>query len=150
EASGAADADERYYGISADDVASANPADVAAGTVTTNTQAGPGPAFIFPTTAGNPNLQPEEADTWTLGTVVNLGRGSGIFSDVSFSIDYYTIEVTNAIGEQSADIVMRQCVDAAFNPTFDPNSPFCAGFGVTRTDSSEISSGRSSITAGSR
>ncbi|HEX6997469.1 MAG TPA: TonB-dependent receptor [Gammaproteobacteria bacterium] len=126
ELSGNVNADEQYYGVSAATVASADPADVAAGNVTTNPQAA-GPAFLFPTTVGNASVEPEQADTWTLGAVIDLG-GSGRFSDVSLSVDYYDIEVSNAIGEQSPDIVMRQCTDPAFNPTFDPNSPFCDGF----------------------
>ena len=44
------------------------------------------------------------------------------------SIDYYTIKVKDAIGEQSIDIVERQCTDPIYNPTFDPNSPYCDGF----------------------
>ena len=119
EASGQANADEQYYGVSAEDVA--------AGVAPTTPQA-EGGAVLFPTTVGNPNLDPEKADTWTLGTVIDFGGLSGIFSDASISIDYYDIEVSDAIGEQSADIVMRQCVDPAFNPTFDPDSPFCDGF----------------------
>jgi len=132
EASGQANADESYYGVSAEAVAAANPQDVIDGNVTPNPQPA-GPAFLFPTTVGNPNLEPEEADTWTLGAVIDFGRGTGVFSDISLAIDYYDIEVNKAIGEQSADIVMRQCVDPAFNPTFDPNSPFCDGFRRNQT-----------------
>src|SRR5690606_20049486 len=108
-------------------VASADPAAVAAGNVTTTPQ-GAGPSFLFPTTVGNPNLDTEEADTWTLGAVFDLAFGTGVFSDIRVSIDYYDIEVSSAIGEQSAGFVIRQCTDPAFNPTFDINSPFCAGF----------------------
>jgi len=126
-ASGRADADELFYGVPWETVAAANPEDVVDGNVTTTPQSA-GPSLLFPTTVGNPNLEPEEADTWTLGAVLDLGRGTGVFSDISLSIDYYDIEVTKAIGEQSPDIVMRQCVDPAFNPTFDPDSPFCDGF----------------------
>lgn len=118
EATGDVTADEQFYGISA--------AAVAAGQAPTTTQASGG-AFLFPTTVGNATLAPEEADTWTVGTVIDLPF-DGLFSDMRISLDYYKIEVADAIGEQSADIVMRQCVDAAFNPTFDINSPFCDGF----------------------
>lgn len=127
EASGNLAADEQFYGVSAATVAAADPAAVAAGDVTTTAQPA-GPSFLFPTTAGNEALTLEVADTWTLGTVIDLPIGSGPFADVRLSVDYYDIEVTDAIGEQSADIVMRQCVDPAFNPGFDPGSPFCEGF----------------------
>ncbi|HEX6994600.1 MAG TPA: TonB-dependent receptor [Gammaproteobacteria bacterium] len=128
EGSGNVNADEQYYGVSAETVASADPDAVAAGDVTTNPQ-GAGASFLFPTTVGNANLDPETADTWTLGAVIDLGATlTGRFSNVRLSVDYYDIEVSDAIGEQSPDIVMRQCTDPAFNPTFDPNSPFCDGF----------------------
>src|SRR5690606_37596172 len=65
--------------------------------------------------------------------VIDLAIGTGLFSDMSISVDYYDIEVTNAIGEQSADIVMRQCTDPAFNPELDPASPFCQGFNRNAT-----------------
>jgi iron complex outermembrane recepter protein len=130
--SGNPNADAQYYGVPAETVASADPAAVAAGQVTTTPQ-GTGAAFLFPTTIGNPNLIPEEADTWTLGAVFDLPFERGLFSDMRLSIDYYDIEVTDAIGEQSPDIVMRQCTDPAFNPDFDPNSPFCEGFNRNAT-----------------
>lgn len=127
EATGNVNADEQFYGVSAEVVAAADPAAVAAGEVTTTAQ-GAGPAFLFPTTVGNEGLDTEEADTWTLGAVIDMPFDSGLFSDMRVSIDYYDIEVTDAIGEQSPDIVMRQCTDPAFNPDFDINSPFCEGF----------------------
>ena len=132
EASGSATADEQYYGVPAETLASADPAAVAAGLVTTTPQPA-GPAFLFPTTVGNPNLDTEEADTWTIGAVIDLALGEGLFSDVRISVDYYDIEVSEAIGEQSPDIVMRQCTDPAFNPTFDPGAPLCQGFNRNAT-----------------
>ncbi|MBN1237906.1 MAG: TonB-dependent receptor [Gammaproteobacteria bacterium] len=132
EATGNPTADDQFYGVAAETVASADPAAVAAGTVTTTPQ-GAGPSFLFPTTIGNPTLDTEEADTWTLGAVIDLALERQIFSDMRISIDYYDIEVSSAIGEQSPDIVMRQCADPAFNPDFDINSPFCAGFNRNAT-----------------
>ncbi len=125
-ASGNPTADQSFYGIPA--------ADVAAGAAPTTTQPA-GPSFLFPTTVGNSSLNPEKADTWTLGAVINLSFDSGLSSDLQLSADYYDISVSDAIGEQSPDIVMRQCTSAAFNPTFDPNSPYCAGFRRNATGS---------------
>jgi len=132
EATGNVTADEQFYGISAAALAAADPAAVAAGQVTTTPQ-GAGPSFLFPTTVGNPTIDTEEADTWTIGAVIDVSLGDRLFSDMQVSVDYYDIEVSNAIGEQSADIVMRQCTDPAFNPTFDISSPFCAGFNRNAT-----------------
>lgn len=126
-ASGNTSADVSFYGTSADVLANADVADLA-DLVTNAGGSAAGGAFLFPSTVGNPNLTPEKADTWSFGGVIDLGSGTGLFSDVRISLDYYSIEVTDAIGEQSADIVMRQCTDAAFNPTFDPTSPLCDGF----------------------
>src|SRR5690606_19157960 len=132
EASGNVTADEQFYGVPAGTLALADPAAVAAGEVTTTPQPA-GPSFLFPTTVGNPTVDTEEADTWTVGAVIDLALGTGLFSDIRISVDYYDIEVKNAIGEQSSDIVMRQCTDPAFNPTFDPASPFCTGFNRNAT-----------------
>ena len=120
ENSGDATADSAYYGVTYQEVM-ADP-----DSVTTNQSAGG--SFLFPTTVGNPNLEPETADTWTLGVVVDSPFENPWISDFRISADYYKIEIEDAIGQQSGDIVMQQCVDSTFNPTHDPNSPFCAGF----------------------
>lgn len=86
-----------------------------------------GASFVFPTTQGNPNLQPETAKTWTAGMVISSPFESAMLNRMRLTVDYYNIKVTNAIGAQSADIIQRQCFDVAFNPTLDANSPYCAG-----------------------
>jgi iron complex outermembrane receptor protein len=83
--------------------------------------------FLWPINVGNPNLTPEVADTWTLGAVFNSDFDDPWLSDLRVSIDYYSIEITDAIGQQSGGLVMRQCLDPLFNPTFDPDSPYCDG-----------------------
>lgn len=98
-----------------------------------------GYAFMWPVTYGNENLSPEKADTWTIGFVLDSFIDNiPALMDWRISIDYYSIKVKDAIGEQTTDVVMRQCVDPAFNPTYDPNSIYCAGFirgvdGLTQT-----------------
>lgn len=74
-----------------------------------------------------PGLQPEKADTWTVGVVIDSNFVNPWLSNLQVSIDYYSIEVTDAIGRQSGGLVMRQCLDPIFNPTFDVNSPYCDG-----------------------
>jgi outer membrane receptor protein involved in Fe transport len=86
-----------------------------------------GGGVVFPTLAGNPNLRPETADTWTGGVVITSPFESDLFRRLRLSVDYFNIKVDDAIGEQSVDIAQRQCFDTAFNATLDPNSPFCAG-----------------------
>jgi outer membrane receptor protein involved in Fe transport len=108
----------------------ASPAEVR--TLVTLPQAAGG-GFAFPTLRGNANLTPETADTWTAGTVISSPFEAPLLSRLRLTIDYYRLKVNHAIGQQSVDIVMRQCVDPAFNPTFDPDSPFCAGFARNQT-----------------
>jgi iron complex outermembrane receptor protein len=83
--------------------------------------------FYWPINVGNDSLTPEIADTWTLGAVIDSQLDDPWLSDLRVSIDYYSIEITDAIGQQSGGLVMRQCLDPAFNPTYDVNSPYCDG-----------------------
>lgn len=91
---------------------------------------GAGASFVFVSSQGNPDLKPETAKTWTIGTVISSPSQSPWFRGVRLSVDYYNIKVDDAIGLQTGDIIQRQCFDAAFNPTYDVDSPFCAG--ITR------------------
>ena len=83
--------------------------------------------FAFPSLLGNPNVGPEQADTWTAGMVINSPFTSPAFSGLRLAIDYYNIKVSNAIGAQSIDVVHQQCFSTEYNPTLSINSPFCAG-----------------------
>jgi iron complex outermembrane recepter protein len=93
-----------------------------------NDQPAGGAGFLWPLNIGNDELQPEVADTYTVGVVIDSPFQNPWLSNIRLSVDYYMIEINDAIGNQSADIVMYQCVDPSFNPTFDPNSPYCSGF----------------------
>ena len=65
---------------------------------------------------GNPNLDVEESDTVTLGFVMSPPFLEGL----NFTVDYFDIEVTEAITETTAE----QVINACYGQT-DPNSPFC-------------------------
>jgi len=119
ELSGNTDADFQYYG---DDYRAIREDPSLAENQPTGTF-----AFFWPHIVGNDALTPEIADTWTLGTVLDSNFDNPWLSDLRVSIDYYSIEITDAIGQQSGGLVMRQCLDPEFNPTFDVNSPFCEG-----------------------
>lgn len=93
-----------------------------------------GQAFAFPSVRGNPNLQPETAKTWTLGTVIDSPWEGEMTRNLRLSIDYYNIKVADAIGPQSVDVAQRQCFDPTFNPTFDVNSSFCRGINRVAND----------------
>jgi len=54
---------------------------------------------------GNPDLQPEEAETWTVGFVATPSFLPGF----SASVDYYDIQITKAISTVGASITMQLC-----------------------------------------
>lgn len=69
--------------------------------------------------AGNPNLTPEESESWTAGIVLRPRFLSGF----SATIDYWNIEITNAISAISAQNIVDGCYDAP-----NLNNQFCALF----------------------
>ena len=77
---------------------------------------------------GNPTLQEETADTITAGLVWR-GDGDGFFGNFSGSIDYYQIEIEDAIDSIDAQTFVERCFTPAFNPGFDNNNQFCQLFG---------------------
>ena len=54
---------------------------------------------------GNPNVKPEEADTWTAGVVLQPDFLSGL----SLSVDYYNIEIAGAISTVGTSSVLSRC-----------------------------------------
>ncbi|MCJ8190928.1 TonB-dependent receptor domain-containing protein [Sphingomicrobium aestuariivivum] len=55
---------------------------------------------------GEPNLQPEEADTWTAGVVF---EGGTTLPGFVATLDYYQIDVEQAISTYGAELIVRQC-----------------------------------------
>ena len=52
---------------------------------------------------GNPNLRPEEADTLTVGFVVDP------IDSLTISVDYWSIEITDTISNIGATTILEQC-----------------------------------------
>lgn len=52
---------------------------------------------------GNPNLNPEEADTLTFGVVIDPT------DSMSLSIDYWDIEITDVISNIDPELILNQC-----------------------------------------
>lgn len=67
---------------------------------------------------GNPNLKEEEADTWTIGAVVSPPFMEGL----NFTVDYYSIEISSAINQLSAQEVVNSCFRAS---NLDNSSDTC-------------------------
>ena len=77
-------------------------------------------------TAGNRNVGPELADTWTAGLAY---KGSGALRGIGLSIDYYKIDIGNAISNPTSAQIAALCNagDQAFCAAFtygpDPANP---------------------------
>src|SRR5690606_37858159 len=65
--------------------------------------------FSIAVTQGNPNLESETADTYTFGMVLGFDRWT-------LAVDWYEIELENAIGIPGFAVVYQQCMDPQYNP----------------------------------
>ena len=83
-------------------------------------------------TGGNPALSEETADTWTYGFILQPRFVPGFV----FTLDYWKIEIEDAIQELQDTDILRGCYDGPnLDPTFcnligrvdDPNSAFFGG-----------------------
>ncbi len=67
-------------------------------------------------TGGNPDLEAETAKTWTAGVVLR----PSFIPRLSFTFDWYNIEIQGAVNTPTAEEITELCVD---QPTLD--NPFC-------------------------
>jgi outer membrane receptor protein involved in Fe transport len=77
---------------------------------------------------GNPDLEPEAADTLTLGLVLRSWSGRLLWSSMQLSLDWYRIEVKDAIVQASALNYIPLCFDARVNPEFSADNELCRLF----------------------
>lgn len=86
---------------------------------------------ISVTTGGNPNLQPEEADSTMIGLVYESDFGKNVrwIDELTFEFTYYDHEVTGAIQALDAEVQLSGCV-----ATLD--STLCSG--ISRTSGGVI------------
>ena len=105
----ASDPDEDPCSVSADPVGNGN-VDACMATGLPASQIGVFEATVgVPTNfvrGGNPNLAPEEADTFTLGVVATFGSSQ----EWQFSVDYFDLEIEDTIGDLEATVT---CFDPA-------------------------------------
>ncbi|HFB64773.1 MAG TPA: TonB-dependent receptor [Aeromonadales bacterium] len=52
---------------------------------------------------GNPDLDPEDSETYSFGIILNP------VDDLDIALDYFNIDVTKAIGTVPADVILRKC-----------------------------------------
>ena len=65
---------------------------------------------LYPTLlSGNPDLQPEVADTWTAGAVVTAGLGSA--GTLRLSADWFDIALDGAISTLGAQTIVNRCAE---------------------------------------
>jgi iron complex outermembrane recepter protein len=77
---------------------------------------------------GNPDLGAETADTMTVGFVLQSWSANAHLSGMQLSLDWYRIELTDAITQVFANNYVPQCFDARVNPDFDANNEVCRYF----------------------
>jgi len=97
--------------------------------IDTGVPAGIVDTYIFPTTAafgvesGNIELDPESADTYTFGVVYTPALES---SDLSLSVDYFNIEITDVIDPIPGSVALSKCYNLdGSNPSYDPDNVYC-------------------------
>lgn len=88
--------------------------------------------YTFPTTAtagltsGNPNLDPETADTYNVGFSWNSRSSSPWLSDLSISVDYYDININDVISVVPGLSALSKCYNLdGSNPSYSPTNSFC-------------------------
>jgi iron complex outermembrane receptor protein len=57
---------------------------------------------------GNPLLEPEVATTWTVGVVIQ----PSFIPRLAITVDWFDIQIDNAIGTIGADLILNQCLTA--------------------------------------
>ncbi len=88
--------------------------------------------FVPPSTAaqavneGNPDLQPEQADTYTAGLVWRAQNSGSLLSGLSGSLDYWNIKIGNAIGVLPLAVTLDRCFNYdGSNPSYSPTNYYC-------------------------
>jgi len=105
-------------------------------------------ALWFVNATGNPNVDPEEATTWTAGFVYQPSTGRPLRDGFSGTIDYYKIEIADMIAVEPGSAVYQDCLSTASNPSGDINHEACqriirnpATGGATASNVSYINAG---------
>jgi outer membrane receptor protein involved in Fe transport len=104
-------------------------------------------ALWFVNAVGNPNVNPEEATTWTAGFVIQPRE-----RNISATIDWYKIDIADMIAVEPGAAVYEACLGTASNPTGDINNPACQRIirnpstgGATASNVSYINAGDATV-----
>jgi outer membrane receptor protein involved in Fe transport len=89
--------------------------------------------YTFPTTAaagrtrGNAKLSPESADTYNIGFSWSSSAQSAWLSDLSVSLDYYEIQISEVISVVPGLTALSKCYNLdGSNPGYATDNTFCA------------------------
>jgi iron complex outermembrane recepter protein len=89
--------------------------------------------FVPPSTAaqavneGNPQLQPEQADTYTAGLTWRTPSSDSLWSGMSASVDYWHIKIGNAVGVVPLAVTLSRCFNYdGSNPGYSPTNYYCS------------------------
>jgi outer membrane receptor protein involved in Fe transport len=77
---------------------------------------------------GNPDLEPESADTLTVGFALQSWSERPWLSGARLTLDWYWIEQEDAIADLAAPQYLSWCYDGLVNPEFSPSQEFCRYF----------------------
>jgi outer membrane receptor protein involved in Fe transport len=77
---------------------------------------------------GNPELEPEQADTYTVGFVVTAGSTDSTLGAVQLSADWYRITLEEGIGRWDSESAVTRCYDRRYNPNYDLQNVYCTFF----------------------
>ncbi|MET0292058.1 MAG: TonB-dependent receptor [Steroidobacteraceae bacterium] len=90
-----------------------------------NVQPGGGSMLWFVNATGNPNVNPEEAKTYTAGLVFQPHWEHALLQRFSATVDWYLIKISDMIAVEPGSSVYEACMSAASNPTFDVSNANC-------------------------
>jgi outer membrane receptor protein involved in Fe transport len=77
---------------------------------------------------GNPQLEAEQGDTSTLGVVLTSPFDHPALRHLQVSLDWYNIDLQDAIGRWDSESAVRRCYDSVYNPDFRANNIYCTFF----------------------
>ena len=84
---------------------------------------------------GNPNLKPEQADSWSIGFVVSPEFASPLMQRTGITVDYFSIEMEDVISSVSAITIITRCYNAeGANPTYSIDNEWCQLFDRDSSD----------------
>lgn len=84
---------------------------------------------------GNPNLRPEEADSWTAGFVLSPEFDSPFLQRMGVTVDYFEIQLDDVISAVGATTIITRCYNAeGANPTYSSNNEWCNLFNRDQSD----------------